>query len=85
MELVFSVNENNMLKKWVKSQESAKIGAKSTVVCLQLENGYEVLGSSGCVNPLDYNKELGEYYATLDALEKLKDIVGYVAQEEFLN
>lgn len=72
--------EQNLLDEWVIGQESARVGKKTTVVCLQMENGYEVLGSSSCVNPEEYDYEQGVYWATKDALQKVDSIVGYVKQ-----
>lgn len=78
----YEQHEQYLLNEWVVSQESTRLGAKTTVVCLQMDNGYEVLGSSACVDPDDYDKEIGTFYATKDALRNLKLIVGYVKQEE---
>ncbi|MEX3713533.1 Gp49 family protein [Cytobacillus horneckiae] len=75
--------EEKLMYEWVKSQESAsRVGEKTTVVCLQMHNGYEVIGSSSCVNPGDYDFEIGTFYATKDALRKIKEIVGYVNQSQ---
>ena len=79
----FEQYEQNLLNEWVVSQESTRLGVKTTVVCLQMDNGYEILGSSSCVDPDDYDKEIGTFYATKDALRNLKLIVGYVEQEEY--
>lgn len=71
--------EEKLMDEWVKSQESAsRVGEKTTVVCLQMHNGYEVIGSSSCVNPDDYDFKIGTFYATKDALRKIKEIVGYM-------
>ena len=78
----YEQHEQTLLNEWVISQESARLGAKTTVVCLQMDNGYEVLGSSSCIDPDDYDEEIGVFYATKDALRNLKLIVGYVHQEE---
>lgn len=75
--------EEKLMKEWVKSQESAtRVGEKTTVVCLKMGNGYEVIGTSSCVNPDEYDFEVGSFYATKDALRKIKEIVGYVNQSK---
>ncbi|UOE58102.1 Gp49 family protein [Cytobacillus oceanisediminis] len=74
----FSEHEQYLLRDWVVSQESARVGRKTTVACLQMENGYEVLGTSACVNPEEYDLEAGIYFATKDALKKVDEIVGYL-------
>jgi hypothetical protein len=38
---------------------TVKMGAKTTVVCVVLPNGFEVIESSGCVDPNNYDHELG--------------------------
>lgn len=81
--MTFDQHEKYLLNEWVVSQESARVGVKTTVTCLRMENGYEILGSSACVNPEEYDYELGVYYATKDALKNLKLVVGYVEQEHF--
>lgn len=81
MELKYEGYEQNLLDQWVQGQESARVGVKTTVVCLQMNNGYEVLGTSACVNPDEYDYELGVYYATKDALKKVGDIVGYLEHQ----
>lgn len=81
MELKYEAYEQTLLNNWVKGQESAKVGAKTTVVCLQMNNGFEVVGQSACVNPEEYDYELGTYYATKDALKRIADIVAYLEHE----
>jgi len=77
----YSSHEQKLLNDWVVSQESARVGRKTTVTCLQMPNGYEVLGTSACVNPEQYDYDLGVFYATKDALKKVEDIVGYLEHQ----
>ena len=80
----FSLYEQALLSKWVSGQEAARVGRKTTVVCLQMKNGYEVIGTSACVNPEEYEYDLGVFYATKDALTKVEDIAGYIEHENLL-
>ena len=73
--------EQNLLDHWVKRKESAKVGLKTTVVCLQMNNGFEVVGHSACMNPDEYDYGIGVYYATKDALKRIADIVAYIEHE----
>jgi hypothetical protein len=75
----YSEHEEYLLREWVLDQEATKLGRKTTVVCLTLENGYEVLGTSACVDPETYDYEGGIFYATKDALLKVDEIVSYLA------
>lgn len=79
--LKYNEHEQTLLKEWVTNQEASQMGRKTTVVCLQLNNGYEVLGTSACLNPEEYDYEAGIYYATKDALKKVEEIVGYLAHQ----
>lgn len=81
---MYSEREEKAMKKYVKASHYKKVGYKTTVACLELHNGYEIVGSSACVNPEDYDYEIGVYYATKDALLKLGAIVGYIEQEKFV-
>lgn len=81
----YSPHEQELLKNWVVSQESARVGRKTTVSCLQMPNGYEVLGTSACVNPEQYDYDLGVFYATQDALKKVEEIVGYLEHQHLFS
>jgi hypothetical protein len=55
---------------------------KTTICVLKLSNGYEVVGSSGCVDPGDFNVEMGREVARQNAVEKIWLIEGYKLQLE---
>jgi hypothetical protein len=59
----------------------------TTTVCqLFMENGYTIIGTSGCVDPTKFNKALGEKYAYEKAINEAWPLEGYLlAQERFLN
>jgi hypothetical protein len=52
-------------------------GTTTTVCCLTLRNGYTTIGTSACVDPDNFNAEIGERYALEDAAEKVWDLEGY--------
>lgn len=65
------------------SYEYAKIGAKTTVCCAFLPCGFQVAsGESACVDPANYDQELGEKYAKeraeANAINKLWELEGYL-------
>jgi hypothetical protein len=64
----------------VKSVEYIKIGRKTTVALITVKNGFEIVGSSACVNPDDFNEIIGQHYALVDALDKLDGFVGFAKQ-----
>jgi hypothetical protein len=68
------------VKNFIAARDAAKIGQKTTIVSLRTITGYETYGLSSCVDPNNYNQELGEKFA----LEKAKDAIwqglGFVLQ-----
>ena len=59
-----------MVDGFIQSYESQTIGEKNTVVRAVLLNGFEIIESSSCVDPKNYDEELG----TEICLKRIKDI-----------
>jgi len=72
--------QKGLLKHIVK-ESYRKDGEKTTVALITLQNGFEIVGTSGCVNPADFDFEIGKHYALVDALTKLGGYVGFYMQE----
>lgn len=49
---------------------------------ITLPCGYTVTGESACVDPANYNKELGEKYALENAVDKLWALEGYLLSND---
>lgn len=81
-ELKLTEYQQNLFNKHVVHSWSVKIGEKTTVVVIKLENGFEITGTSACVNPMDFVFEIGEHYALVDALNQLDGFIGFMRQEE---
>jgi len=58
----------------------SKMGAKTTVVVLILPNGFEVVESSGCVDPANYDHDLGVATCMKRIRDKLWMLEGYLLQ-----
>jgi len=56
-------------------------GTTTTVCCLNLENGFTVVGESACAHPGLFDKELGEQLARARAKEKIWPLEGYLLRE----
>jgi hypothetical protein len=56
------------------------LGAKTTAVLLRLKNGFEVVGTSACVDPANYKQEVGATYARKRAIDKIWELEGYKLQ-----
>ena len=54
-------------------------GSTLTVCVLFLNSGSTVIGKSACIDPANYNEELGKTLAYRDAVQKLFELEGYTA------
>lgn len=61
-------------------ETTAKLAEKTTVVILTLKNGFEVVGTSACVDPANYDHEIGIKYARQRAMDKVWELEGYFLQ-----
>ena len=64
------------------SQSFLKISPKITHCVLELQNGFQVTGESACVDPANYNREIGEKIAYENAFDKIWMLEGYLLQED---
>lgn len=64
----------------IESIQFFRISPKKTVCLLTLQNGFDVVGTSGCVNPEHYNKVIGSKYALKEAISKASEIIAYAEQ-----
>lgn len=64
----------------IESETSMKMGAKTTVLLATLKNGFEVIATSGCVDPANYNHELGVATARKRLIDKIWELEGYNLQ-----
>ena len=57
-------------------------GESTTTYCrMVIDNGYAVSGESACVNPENYNRELGQSIAYNNAFAKLWPLFGFLLAE----
>lgn len=54
---------------------------KCTIVAMQFENGFILVGSSACVDPANYDAKLGEKYARQHIEDQLWQLEGYALQK----
>lgn len=54
---------------------------KTTIVSVQLENGFVFVESSSCVDPANYNEVMGAEYCMERIKNKLWELEGYLLQE----
>ena len=53
-----------------------------TVCCLTLRNGFTVTGESACVDPANFNKEIGEEIAKNKAISNIWGFEAYLLQQK---
>lgn len=58
-----------------------RLSPRMTACLLTLANGYEVLGTSSCVDPANYDQAKGEKHARENALSKVWELEGYRLRE----
>lgn len=62
--------------------ETFTVYGKCTIVAAQLENGFILVESSACVDPANYNQELGESICKKAIEERLWELEGYLLQNQ---
>jgi hypothetical protein len=60
--------------------EDTKMGEKSTIVCVTLPNGFVIVQSSSCVDPANYDHELGKKICMQRVEDKVWELEGYLLQ-----
>ncbi len=53
-----------------------------TICSLKLDNGYSVRGESACVNPANFDREIGQRLAYDDAFRRLWPLFGFLLAED---
>lgn len=56
-------------------------GTTVTVCCLELENGFTVIGESACASPENFNVDLGRKIARDQARNKIWQLEGYLLRQ----
>jgi hypothetical protein len=56
-------------------------GERVTICQITLHNGFDVRGESACVDPANFDKDLGEHYSYEDAFKKLWPLFGFALAE----
>lgn len=64
----------------IESKQILTLGKKTTACLITLKNGYEIVGTSACVDPASYSEEKGAPYAEKRAIDKVWELLGFVKQ-----
>jgi hypothetical protein len=70
------------IRNQIVKEECIKVGEKTTICVLTLKNGFEVIGKAGCINPENYNHEIGSQIARGRAVDQIWLVEGYLRQQQ---
>lgn len=84
----FKLNENNDgtkickedVEAFIKFDDACKVGTKTTNVTITTITGYEINGQASCVDPNQFNIDLGIKVAKPRAMDQLWAHLGFVLQ-----
>jgi hypothetical protein len=70
------------MKSRIASIEYSTLPKSTVTLCnITLDNGYSVRGESACVDPANFNKDIGEKIAHDNAVNKLWPLFGFLLAE----
>ena len=55
---------------------------RTTICQLEMQNGYTINGYSACVDPKEFDRDLGRKYAFEDALRQIWPLEGYLLADK---
>lgn len=62
------------------TMETTKLGRKTTCVTAILPSGFEIVATSSCVDPANYDEALGRNLCIRKIEDKLRELEGYRLQ-----
>lgn len=68
------------VEKFITNVDVITVGTKTTVVNAHTLTGFDTVRHSSCVDPKNYNEELGKQYAMEDVVNSLWAHLGFVLQ-----
>lgn len=78
----YRLNQQILLKKWVVGRECARMGERTTVICLHLSTGIEIVASHES-EPDCYDFESGVLLATMNGLKQVEKLYGSIDADPF--
>lgn len=66
----------------IEKEEYGTLGVKTTFCLITLKNGFELVGTSACVDPNNYDIEVGKPYARKKAVEYIWTHLASILQQE---
>ncbi len=66
----------------IENESYGTLGIKTTYCVLTLKNGFEIVGTSACVDAANYSLEIGREYAKKKAVEKVWEHLASILQQQ---
>jgi len=63
-------------------EQYQRMGKKTLVCLLTLANGFEIVGTAACVDPANFDMEIGKKISREEAVNKVWELEGYRLQCE---
>lgn len=70
----------NMVDNFIKEIHTSKLGEKTTVVRAVLVNGFEIVASSACVDPANYDEDMGRDICVRKIKDRMWELLGFLLQ-----
>lgn len=70
----------NMVDDFIKETHVSTLGDRTTLVRCVLVNGFEIIESAACVDPMNYNEELGASICMKKIKDKIWYLLGFLLQ-----
>ncbi len=70
----------SMVKAFIAKVEVRKVGLKTTTVLVTCVNGFEMLESSSCIDPKDYDEKKAAKHALRKIKKRLWECLGFLVQ-----
>lgn len=66
----------------IKKTEYIRMWEKTTICLLTLDNWYEVVWSSACIDPKDFDEKIGQHEAQAVAIDKMWELYWFLEHQK---
>ena len=71
---------SEMVDHFIKNWRTDTLGDKTTIVRATLRNGYEIVETSSCVSPENYDERIGQELCMKKIKDKVWELLGFLLQ-----
>lgn len=69
-----------MVDRFIKNWRTGTLGDKTTIVRATLRNGFEIVETSSCVSPENYDERIGQELCMKKIKDKVWELLGFLLQ-----